>query len=79
MAIVKAIRYVDEVVAQDSMDKFKAWETLKFDVMFHGSEWRGTDLYNSYVEKFSTVGVDVVFLPHTEGISSTMLREKNGK
>ena len=79
VAIVKAIRYVDEVVAQDSMDKFKAWETLKFDVMFHGSEWKGTDLYNSYVEKFSTVGVDVVFLPHTEGISSTMLREKNGK
>lgn len=79
MAIVKAICYVDDVVAQESMDKFKAWETLKFDVMFHGSEWEGSDLYNGYVEKFSTVGVDVVFLPHTDGISSTMLREKNGK
>lgn len=78
-AIVEAIRYVDEVVSQESMDKFGAWQQLHFDVMFHGSEWKGSDLYNAYVEKFSTVGVDVVFLPHTEGISSTMLRERNEK
>ncbi len=78
-AIVKAICYVDEVVPQESMDKFEAWQSLKFDVMFHGSEWKGSDLYNGYVEKFSTVGVDVVFLPHTDGISSTMLRERNDK
>lgn len=79
IAIVKAIRYVDNVVPQESMDKFEAWQRIGFDVMFHGNEWKGTDLYNGYVEKFSAVGVDVVFLPHTDGISSTMLREKNGK
>lgn len=78
-AIVGAIRYVDEVVAQESMDKYEAWQNLHFDVMFHGNEWKGTDLYNAYVEKFATVGVDVVFLPHTDGISSTMLRERNDK
>lgn len=79
IAIVKAIRYVDAVVAQESMDKFKAWENLRFDVMFHGNEWKGSELYNSYIEKLSTVGVEVVFLPHTDGISSSMLREKNDK
>lgn len=79
MAIVAACRYVDEVVAQTSMDKFAAWEHLRFDAMFHGSEWRGTDLYNDYESKFETVGVDVVFLPHTDGISSTILRERNGR
>lgn len=79
IAIVKAIRYVDNVVPQESMDKFEAWQRIGFDVMFHGNEWKGTDLYNGYVKKFSAVGVDVVFLPHTDGISSTMLREKNGK
>lgn len=78
-AIVEACRYVDEVVPQVSMDKFAAWTELKFDVMFHGSEWKGTELYNDYERKFGEVGVEVIYLPHTEGISSTMLREHNGK
>lgn len=75
-AIVEAIKYVDKVVPQKSMDKFEAWQSLKFDVMFHGNEWQGTDLYNDYIKHFTSVGVDVVFLPHTDGISSTILREK---
>ena len=36
--IVKAIRYVDEVVPQTSMDKLQAWEKLRFEAMFHGSD-----------------------------------------
>ena len=79
LAIVEACRYVDEAVPQTSMDKFEAWDRLRFDAMFHGSEWKGTDLYNSYEEKFSKIGVDVVYLTPTAGISSTKLRERNGK
>lgn len=79
LAIVNACKYVDEAVAQISMDKFSAWETLKFDVMFHGNEWQGTELYNEYERKFAAVGVKIVYLPHTDGISSTMLRERNGQ
>ena len=79
LAIVNACKYVDKAVAQTSMEKFSAWETLKFDVMFHGSEWKGTELYNEYERKFGAVGVEIVYLPHTEGISSTMLRERNEK
>lgn len=75
-AIVSAIKYVDEVVPQTSMNKMEAYEKLKFDVLFHGSDWKGSDMYNKIVEDFSKIGVDVVFLPHTEGTSSTMLREK---
>lgn len=76
MAIVGAIRYVDEVVPQTTMDKMEAWKHLHFDAMFHGNEWKGTDLYNDYVRRFGEIGVEVVFLPHTDGISSTILREK---
>lgn len=79
IAIVEACKYVDEVVPQNSMDKFEAWQRLKFDVMFHGSEWKGTDLYNEYERKFAAVGVEIIYLTPTAGISSTMLREKNGK
>lgn len=80
MKIVKAIRYVDEVVPQTSMDKFQAWEKLRFDVMFHGDDWKGSALYNEYEKKLKDVGVDIVFIPHTEGVSSSIIKEevKNG-
>lgn len=74
--IVRACRYVDEAVPQATMDKLDAWETLRFNAMFHGDEWKGTDLYNYYVTEFAKVGVDVVFLPHTQGICSSDLAKK---
>jgi glycerol-3-phosphate cytidylyltransferase len=74
--IVSAIRWVDEVVAQTTMDKMQAWKKLHFDVMFHGDEWRGTELFERYEREFAAVGARIVYLPHTEGISSSILREK---
>ena len=74
--IVKAIRYVDEVIPQTSMDKMEAWEKLHFDVLFHGSDWKGSDMYDEIEKKLEEVGADLVFLPHTEGTSSTLLSEK---
>lgn len=75
-AIVEAIRYVDRVVPQTTMDKMEAYRTLKFDALFHGSDWKGSDMYNRIVEEFAAVGVDVVFLPHTEGVSSSQIRKE---
>lgn len=74
-AIVSAIKYVDRVVPQESMDKMQAYEKLGFDAIFHGSDWKGSDMYNKISEEFKALGVDVVFLPHTEGVSSTQLAE----
>lgn len=79
IAIVSAIKYVDEVVPQTSMNKMEAYEKLKFDAVFHGSDWKGSEMYDRIIKEFSQVGVDVVFLPHTDGISSTMIQEKMGK
>lgn len=73
IAIVEAIRYVDQVVPQTDMDKMNAWKELHFDVMFHGDDWKGSALYDTYIENFRKVGVEVEFLPHTQGTSSTML------
>lgn len=75
-AIVEAIRYVDEVVPQENMDKFAAWQRLHFNVMFHGSDWKGSQMFNDTEKKLSEVGCDVVFLPHTDGVSSTILTGK---
>ena len=75
-AIVESCKYVDKVVEQTSMDKLKAWDNLHFDVMFHGDEWKGTDLYNKYEKEFAKVGARIHYLSHTEGISSSILRDK---
>lgn len=73
--IVRSIRYVDKVVPQITMDKMDAWNELHFDVLFHGSDWKNTALYDDIIKKLNSVGCEVVFLPHTEGVSSTLLSD----
>ena len=76
MEIVGAIRYVDKVVPQSDMDKVRAVKELGADVVFVGSDWKGTEAWNEYEKEFAKVGCTVVYLDHTDGISSTILREK---
>ena len=73
--IVEAIRYVDKVVPQIDKNKLRAWEHYKFDKMFVGSDWQGTDTWNNFEKQFRPLGVEIVYLPHTDGISSTFLRD----
>ena len=75
-AIVKAIRYVDEVIDQSDMDKFAMVSKLKAEVVFVGSDWKGTPAWNNYEQDFASIGCSVVYLNHTDGISSTILRKK---
>lgn len=78
-AVVSAIRYVDEVVPQATMDKMEFLRHRHFDVMFHGDDWKGTELYKRYEEEFAKYGAVIEYLPHTEGVSSTMLRPNENK
>lgn len=72
-AIVSALKYVDMVVEQPDKDKFSAWEKYKFNKMFVGSDWQGTPQWKKYEEQFLPVGVEIIYIPHTDGISSTAL------
>lgn len=74
-AIVGAIRYVDQVVPQEDKNKFGAWEKYHFNKMFVGSDWQSTPQWIEYEKQFGHVGVEIVYFPHTDGISSTLLRE----
>lgn len=74
--IVGAIKYVDEVVKQMDMDKLEAVKRLHADVVFVGSDWKGTEAWQLYEKEFAKVNCSVVYLDHTEGISSTILRDK---
>ena len=76
MSIVGAIRYVDKVVPQIDMDKIKPVKEFGADAVFVGSDWKGTPSWIQYEKDFAEVGCTVVYLDHTDGISSTILRDK---
>lgn len=73
-AIVEAIKYVDKVVPQTSMDKMAAWNELHFHRMFVGDDWKGTETWDHWEKEFATKGVDIVYFPYTTKTSSTELR-----
>ncbi len=76
VAIVSAIKYVDEVVLQEDMDKSSAVEKYRADAVFVGSDWQGSPTWDAYEKQFAALGCTVVYLDHTDGISSTILRDK---
>ncbi len=78
-AIVGAIRYVDRVVLQENMDKLSAVKEYGADVVFVGSDWKGTVAWEAYEREFKKIGCTVVYFDHTDGISSTIIREKLNK
>lgn len=75
MDLVEAVKYVDEVVPQTSYDKMEAWNNLKFDRMFVGDDWKGSDQWNMIEDEFAQVGVEIIYFPYTTHTSSTILRD----
>lgn len=76
MAIVQAIRFVDKVVEQTDMEKILPVKEMGADAVFVGSDWKGTEAWNLYEKQFAEIGCTVVYLDHTDGISSTIIRNK---
>lgn len=74
--IVESIRLVDKVVLQSDMDKVKAVKQNNCDAVFVGSDWKNTPSWNKYEKDFREIGCTVVYLDHTDGISSSILRER---
>jgi len=74
--IVENIKCVDKVVPQENMNKMEAWEKYKFNRMFVGDDWKGTEKWNAFEKEFGKVGVEIIYFPYTKGTSSTLLREK---
>lgn len=68
---VKATGYADEVIIEDYLgQKIDDIQKYDVDIFAIGSDWEGKfDYLNEYCK--------VIYLPRTEGISSTMLREES--
>lgn len=71
--IVRSIKYVDEVVPQENRDKIGAFEKYHFDAMFVGDDWKGNALFAETEKYMNERGATLVYLPRTEGVSSTIL------
>ncbi len=74
--IISAIKYVDKVVVCDSLDKVEAFNKLHFDKIFIGDDWKNNERWMKTETEMKELGAEVVFLPHTDGTSSSLLREK---
>lgn len=74
--IVASIKGVDEAVINPFRDKLKLWELYHFDVVFIGDDWKGTQRWNDFEKVLNKIGVDVVYVPYTKGISTTEIRQK---
>ena len=72
--IVKSIKYVDQVV-EDFKEDSDAWDKYRYDKLFVGSDYKGTERFNRY-EEILKGKAQIIYFPYTQGTSSTQLRKK---
>lgn len=69
--IVESIRYVDLVIPEKTWEqKIDDIKKYNVDVVVMGSDWEGSDKFE-YLKEYA----EVVYLPRTEGISTTKIKE----
>lgn len=73
--IVRSIKFVDAVVAQEDMDKLTMCKKLKASVLFVGDDWYGTEKWENYEKEFAKEGIKIVYFPYYKGTSSTLINE----
>lgn len=74
-SIVGSIKAVDECLIVDTLDKIKVHGKLEFDAVFIGDDWKGNPRWKKTEAELKEIGVDLIYLPYTSGISSTELRK----
>lgn len=75
LAVVGGCRYVDKVVESCPEDS-DAWDKHHYDILFVGSDYKGTERFRRYEEYFADKGVEIMYFDYTQGTSSTQIREK---
>lgn len=72
-ALISACRYVDEVIDAPDEDN-EAWEVVHYDLLFVGSDYKGTPRFARYERELGARGVKIIYFPYTAGTSSTQIR-----
>ena len=71
--IVRNVRCVDAVVAQEDMDKLQMCKKLNATIMFVGDDWYKSDRWQEYEEAFAKEGIQIIYFPYTKNVSSTQI------
>jgi len=74
LEIVRNVRYVDAAHPAFTNDKVEIWKDLRFNVMFKGDDWKGTEKGNQLERSFGELGVEIVYFPYGKITSSSALR-----
>ena len=70
IALMNALKYPDIVIPQKTLNHTDKVKKLRFDIFVVGDDWVGKF---DYLEE---LGVDVVYFPYGDGISSSSLKER---
>lgn len=75
MEIVRNVKWVDQVIPSlpEDSDVYKTG-LVKYDMLFVGSDYKGTERFNRYEEYFADKGVKIIYFPYTQSTSSTQIR-----
>ena len=79
LRMLNALKCVDEaipVTIEETENKMLCLKNHPFDVLFSGDDWKGSDRYNRTEKQFAELGVSIEYLPYTQGVSTTKLKEK---
>lgn len=77
--ILNALKVVDHaelVTIEETDDKMLALEKFKFDVLFSGDDWKGSERYLRTEKQFAKYGAVIEYLPYTQGVSTTDIKKK---
>lgn len=79
LRIIKALKCVDDAYLVDietTDDKMLAIRKFGFDILFSGDDWKGSERYRITEQQFAEIGAQIVYLPYTQGVSTTITKEK---
>lgn len=72
--MLEAVRYVDLVIPEENWEqKISDVKDYKIDVVVMGSDWENSDRFD-YLKEYC----EVLYLPRTEGVSTTKIKQELG-
>ena len=70
---MRACKYVDVAIPQQTIDKFESARKLNASLLFVGDDWYNSDRWQEMEQKLDEVGCKVTYFPYTTGTSSTLI------
>jgi len=74
MAVVRALRFVDAVMAYSTEEPLEIYLKYKYDVLFISDEYCVQQKKDTVLKGIIETGVDIIYLPRTPEISSSQIK-----